>query len=47
MHEAALKTLKDTLVPSAQNPAFKAHLEKTQAAVAEHLEHAKMLDAKL
>lgn len=46
-HEKALATLRDTLIPSAQNPEFKAHLEKTSAAVAEHLAHAKSLEAKL
>ena len=46
-HEKALATLKDTLIPSAQNPEFKAHLEKTSAAVSEHLAHAKSIEAKL
>lgn len=47
MHEKALAKLRDELIPAAQNPDFKAHLEKTQAAVSEHLEHAKALQSKL
>lgn len=47
MHEKALATLKDTLIPNAQNTEFKAHLEKTSAAVSEHLEHAKSIESKL
>ncbi len=47
MHEKALSTLDDTLIPSAQNSEIRAHLEKTRAAVSQHLEHARDLQTKL
>ncbi len=47
MHEKALATLKDSLIPSAQNSDFKAHLEKVASHVAEHLAHAKTIETKL
>lgn len=47
MHEKALSTLDDTLIPSAQNREIKAHLEKTRTAVSQHLQHAKDLQTKL
>lgn len=47
MHENALATLDNTLIPSAQNAEFKEHLRKTRQAVKEHLDHAKALDAKI
>jgi putative membrane protein len=47
MHEKALTKLDKDLIPGATNPALKAHLEKTRASVAEHLEHAKTLQAKM
>ncbi len=47
MHEKALSTLDDTLIPAAQNKDFKAHLEKTRTAVSQHLEHARDLQTKL
>ncbi len=47
MHEKALATLKDSLIPSAQNSDFKTHLEKVATHVAEHLAHAKSIDTKL
>jgi putative membrane protein len=47
MHEKALNKLDKDLIPGATNAALKAHLEKTRAAVAEHLEHAKSLQAKM
>ncbi|MES3036442.1 MAG: DUF4142 domain-containing protein [Bdellovibrionota bacterium] len=47
MHEKALTLIKDTLLPNTKNPALREHLEKTQASVQMHLEHAKELSAKL
>lgn len=47
MHEKALNELDNTLIPAAQNPEFKAHLQKTRSAVAEHLTHARELQTKL
>lgn len=47
MHEKALDTLKNTLIPNAKNPEFKEHLEKTQMAVTEHLDHAKKLRSEI
>lgn len=47
MHEKALATLRDSLIPSAQNTEFKAHLEKVATHVAEHLEQAKTIETKL
>lgn len=47
MHEKVLATLKEKLIPDAQNKDLKAHLEKTQAAVIEHLDHAKQIESKL
>lgn len=46
-HEKVLATLKEKLIPDAQNTEFKAHLEKTQASVMEHLDHAKQIESKL
>lgn len=47
MHEKALETLNNTLIPGATDPEFKAHLEKTRSAVAEHLNSAKDIKSKL
>jgi len=47
MHEKALNKLDKDLIPGATNAELKSHLEKTRAAVAEHLEHAKGLQAKM
>ncbi|RZA06379.1 MAG: DUF4142 domain-containing protein [Proteobacteria bacterium] len=47
MHEKALNSFDKDLIPSATNPDLKAHLTKTRAAVAEHLEHAKGLQGKM
>lgn len=47
MHERALATLNNTLIPSAQNPDFKAHLEKTQVAVSQHLAQAKAIESNM
>jgi putative membrane protein len=47
MHEKALQTLNNTLIPAATDPEFKAHLEKTRTAVAEHLDHAQKLKTQL
>lgn len=47
MHEKALNKLDKDLIPGATNAALKSHLQNTRAAVAEHLEHAKSLQAKM
>ena len=47
MHEKALQTIDDVLLPNATNPDLKDHLTKTRVAVAEHLDHAKSLRDKL
>jgi putative membrane protein len=46
MHEKALKTIDDDLLPNAKNPDLHSHLQTTRSAVAEHLEHAKALQSK-
>lgn len=46
MHEKALRTLNEVLIPNAQDSEFRMHLEKTRDAVATHLEHAKTLNAR-
>lgn len=46
MHEKALKTIDDALLPNAKNPDLHAHLQTTRTAVADHLEHAKALQSK-
>ena len=43
-HEKALKTV-ESLIESAQNNAYKAHLEKTRDAITVHLAHAKEVQA--
>jgi putative membrane protein len=45
MHEKALKTIDETLLPNAKTPELVQHLQKTRVAVAEHLNHAKGLEA--
>lgn len=47
LHQKALDTFDTVLIPQAQNANLKSHLEKTRAAVAEHLTHAKELQAKI
>lgn len=47
MHEKALATIKETLLPNTKNSALKDHLMKTQTAVTAHLEHARALQIKL
>lgn len=47
MHEEALATLKDSLIPSAKNAALKTFLEKTSGDVSEHLSMAKELETKM
>ena len=47
MHETALKTLDEELLPSAKNKELKDHLTKTRGAVAMHLDHAKELQSKV
>lgn len=42
-HESLLKTIDDTLIPSATNPDVREILRTTRPAVAAHLEHAKRL----
>jgi putative membrane protein len=46
-HQAVLDAIDHTLIPSAQNQELKDLIVKVRPAIAEHLEHAKMLDAKL
>jgi putative membrane protein len=45
MHEKALKTLDETLIPNAKTPDLVQHLQRTRVAVSEHLNHAKGLQA--
>lgn len=47
MHEKALTTLNETLIPNAKDAEFKVHLEKTRDDVAKHLDHAKSIEAKI
>jgi putative membrane protein len=47
MHEGALQIIDGKLLPKAENPKLREHLQKTRKAVAMHLEHAKTLEAKL
>ena len=44
MHEKALDTV-NTLISSAQNAAYKTHLEKTRDAITVHLAHAKEINS--
>ena len=46
-HEAVLDTIDRTLVPNAKNAELKALIVKVRPAIAAHLEHAKMMQAKL
>lgn len=46
-HEQVLESLDKVLIPAARNPQLKELLQKVRPAVAEHLEHAKMLQATL
>ena len=46
-HEAVLKALDDTLIPNASNAELKGLMVKVRPAFVAHLEHAKMLQAKL
>jgi putative membrane protein len=46
-HEAVLKALDDTLIPSASNAELKGLMVKVRPAFVAHLEHAKMLQARL
>jgi len=46
-HEAVLKALDDTLIPNASNADLKALMVKVRPAFVAHLEHAKMLQARL
>jgi putative membrane protein len=46
-HEAVLKALDTTLIPSATNADLKALMVKVRPAFVAHLDHAKMLQAKL
>lgn len=47
MHQKALSTLNEQLIPNASNEAFKAHLERTRDAVQAHLDHAQALQSKM
>ena len=46
-HQAVLDAIDKTLVPNAQNAELKALIVKVRPAIAAHLEHAKMMQAKL
>lgn len=46
-HQKVLNDLDNVLIPGAKNEKLKKQLEKTRAKVAEHLEHAKEVQAKL
>ncbi len=46
-HQAVLDAIDKTLVPSASNAELKALLTKVRPTIAEHLDHAKMIQAKL
>jgi putative membrane protein len=46
-HEAVLKALDDTLIPSASNAELKGLMVKVRPAFVAHLEHARMLQARL
>jgi len=46
-HEAVLKALDDTLIPNASNADLKALMVKVRPAFVAHLDHAKMLQARL
>lgn len=47
MHQTVLDTFDKSLLPSVQAPEMKASLEKSRAAIAQHLEHAKQLQSSL
>lgn len=47
LHQKALNTFDTILIPQAENPALKAHMQKTREAVAGHLAHAKTLQTKI
>lgn len=47
MHEKALAILRNNLIPNAKTRALRAHLEKTQAKVREHLDLARSVQSKL
>ena len=46
-HEKSLNQLDNTLIPSAGDPEYKAHLEKTRNLMAEHLSRARQLQTQL
>ena len=46
-HQTVLDALDKTLIPNAQNPELKQLLNDTRPVVAEHLQHAKQIQAKL
>jgi putative membrane protein len=46
-HEAVLKAVDDTLIPSAQNAELKALLVKVRPAFVAHLDHAKQIQSSL
>lgn len=47
IHEKALDTIKNELLPNAKSPALRTHLEKTQASVSGHLSQAKEIQSKV
>lgn len=46
-HQTVLDSIDKTLLPSAKNPELKALLEKVRPSIAQHLEHAKAVQASL
>lgn len=46
-HQKALAILRDSLLPSVQNPDLRAFLQRTQAAVNDHLDRAKNLQSRI
>jgi putative membrane protein len=46
-HQAVLDAIDKTLIPNAKNPELKALIEKVRPAIDGHLQHAKMMQAKL
>lgn len=47
LHEKALATLNETLIPNVTDEVLKTHLEKTRTAVTEHLNDARSIQSKI
>ena len=47
LHEKALATLNETLLPNVTDETLKSHLEKTRTAVTEHLNDARSIQTKI